>query len=120
MPDRFALAGRAALVTGASSGFGRHFAKTLAAAGAAVAVAARRRELLDAVVAEIIRDGGRARAVDLDVTDGASVTSAFATAAAELGPVDVVVNNAGISILKPPLDLPEADWDAVVDTNLRG
>src|SRR5262249_8165615 len=59
-------------------------------------------------------------AIDLDVTDGASVARALATAEAALGPIDVVVNNAGISILKPPLDLAEADWDAVVDTNLRG
>jgi NAD(P)-dependent dehydrogenase (short-subunit alcohol dehydrogenase family) len=118
--DRFALAGRAALVTGASSGFGRHFAKTLAAAGAAVAVAARRRELLETLVAEIASAGGRAVAVDLDVTDGASVAAAFTHAAGALGPIDVVVNNAGISILKPSLELAEADWDAVVDTNLRG
>jgi len=117
MPDRFSLAGRTALVTGASSGFGRHFATTLAAAGATVVVAARRRALLDSLVAEI---GGRALAVDMDVTDGASITQAFATASAAVGPIDVVVNNAGISVLKAPLDLPEAEWDAVVNTNLRG
>lgn len=120
MSDRFSLAGRTALVTGASSGFGRHFATTLAAAGATVAVAARRRDLLETLVGEIASAGGRALAVDMDVTDGTSVTRALATVSAEVGPVDVVVNNAGISILKPPLDLPEADWDAVVDTNLRG
>src|SRR5215831_8195029 len=95
MSDRFSLAGRSALVTGASSGFGRHFATTLAAAGAAVAVAARRRDRLDALAAEIAAAGGRAVAVDLDVTEGASVTRAFATAEAALGPIDVVVNNAG-------------------------
>src|SRR5206468_3153135 len=93
MLDRFSLAGRTALVTGASSGFGRHFATTLAAAGATVVVAARRRALLDSLVAEI---GGRALAVDMDVTDGASITQAFATASAAVGPIDVVVNNAGI------------------------
>jgi NAD(P)-dependent dehydrogenase (short-subunit alcohol dehydrogenase family) len=120
MPARFALDGRIALVTGASSGLGRHFARTLAGAGAAVAVAARRREPLDRLVAEIVRDGGRALAVEIDVTDGESVRAGCATAAASLGTLDVVVNNAGISIVKPPLELPDADWDAVVDTNLRG
>jgi NAD(P)-dependent dehydrogenase (short-subunit alcohol dehydrogenase family) len=117
MPDRFDLHGRTALVTGASAGFGRHFAKTLANAGAAVVVAARRRGLLEELVGEILATGGRATAVDMDVTDGASIAAAFASAP---GPIDVVVNNAGISIVQPPLDLDEAGWDAVVNTNLRG
>ena len=117
MPDRFDLHGRTALVTGASAGFGRHFAKTLANAGAAVVVAARRRDLLEQLVGEILATGGRATAVDMDVTDGESIAAAFAGAP---GPIDVVVNNAGISIVRPPLDLDEADWDAVVNTNLRG
>ena len=117
MPDRFDLHGRTALVTGASAGFGRHFAKTLANAGAAVIVAARRRTLLEELVGEILATGGRATAVDMDVTDGASIAAAFAGAP---GPIDVVVNNAGISIVQPPLDLDEAGWDAVVNTNLRG
>jgi NAD(P)-dependent dehydrogenase (short-subunit alcohol dehydrogenase family) len=117
MPDRFDLHGRTALVTGASAGFGRHFAKTLANAGAAVVVAARRRAPLEELVGEILATGGRATAVDMDVTDGASIAAAFASAP---GPIDVVVNNAGISVVKPPLDLDEAGWDAVVNTNLRG
>jgi NAD(P)-dependent dehydrogenase (short-subunit alcohol dehydrogenase family) len=117
MPDRFTLHGRTALVTGASAGFGRHFAKTLAAAGATVVVAARRRDLLESLVGEIHATGGAATAVDMDVTDGASIAAAFATAP---GPIDVVVNNAGISIVQPPLDLDEAGWDAVMNTNLRG
>jgi NAD(P)-dependent dehydrogenase (short-subunit alcohol dehydrogenase family) len=120
MRDRFDLTGRCALVTGASSGLGRHFAATLAGAGAAVAVAARRRDRLDELVAEVAATGGRAVAVEMDVTDGASVRHACAEAAAALGALDVVVNNAGISIVKPPLELAEADWDAVVGTNLRG
>ena len=120
MPDRFDLHGRTALVTGASAGFGRHFARTLAASGAAVVAAARRRDLLEALVAEIGDAGGRAVAVDMDVTDGGSIRAAFAAASAVMGPIDVVVNNAGVSILKPSLDLDETDWDAVVNANLRG
>ncbi len=120
MADRFALAGRVALVTGASAGLGRHFARTLADAGAAVAVAARRRARLDALVETIAAAGGRAVGVEMDVTDAASVHAGCAAAAAALGPVDVVVNNAGMSIVKPSLELDVADWDAVVDTDLRG
>src|SRR5512135_3112417 len=120
MSDPFDLGGHIALVTGASSGLGEHFARVLAARGAAVAVAARRTDRLAALVDELSACGARAVAVPLDVTDGASVRAAFDAAEAVLGVVDVVVNNAGISIPKPTLELPEADWDAVVDTNLRG
>jgi NAD(P)-dependent dehydrogenase (short-subunit alcohol dehydrogenase family) len=120
MADRFALTGRVALVTGASAGLGRHFATTLAASGAAVVVAARRRDRLETLVAEITAAGGRAAAVEMDVTSAESIRGACAQAAAALGSIDVLVNNAGISIAKAPIDLPEADWDAVVATNLRG
>jgi len=120
MHDRFALTGHTALVTGASSGLGRHFARTLAAAGATVAVAARRRDRLDALVEEIVRAGGRAAAVAMDVTDGRSVRAGVAEAARVFGPADIVVNNAGISLVRPSLTLDDAEWDAVLDTNLRG
>jgi NAD(P)-dependent dehydrogenase (short-subunit alcohol dehydrogenase family) len=121
MRDPFDLHGATALVTGASSGLGEHFARTLAAAGAAVAVAARREDRLGALVRDIASAGGRAVAVPMDVTDGASVTAGFEAAAAALGgPIVVTVNNAGVSLPKPSLDLGEADWDQVVDTNLRG
>jgi NAD(P)-dependent dehydrogenase (short-subunit alcohol dehydrogenase family) len=120
MPARFSLTGRTALVTGASSGIGRHVATLLAAHGAAVAVAARRRDRLDALVDEIAARGGRAVAVEMDVTDAASVTDAYARAGEALGVPDVVVNNAGISVVRPALELADDEWDAVVDTNLRG
>ena len=116
----FDLAGRVALVTGASAGLGRHFAGVLARAGAAVALAARRRELLDDAVHEIAARGGRAAAVPCDVTDGASVRAAVGAAEAALGPLDILVNNAGIAITKPVLQHSEAEWDRVVDTNLKG
>jgi NAD(P)-dependent dehydrogenase (short-subunit alcohol dehydrogenase family) len=116
----FDLAGRAALVTGASGGLGRHFAGVLARAGAAVALAARRRDHLEAAVGEIAASGGRAAAVACDVTDATSVRAAVAAAEAALGPIDILVNNAGIAISKPMLEHSEADWDQVVDTNLKG
>ena len=120
MPDLFNLSARTALVTGASSGLGHHFAQTLAAHGAAVAVAARRAEPLTKLVRTLTARGARAVAVTMDVTDDASVQRGFAAAVAQLGPLDVIVNNAGISIVRPPLELLADDWDAVVDTNLRG
>jgi len=90
------LDGRAALVTGASSGFGRHFARVLADAGAKVALAARRLDVLKQLEVEIRAGGGRAAAVTIDVTDRASVAKAFAEAEAALWPITILVNNAGI------------------------
>jgi NAD(P)-dependent dehydrogenase (short-subunit alcohol dehydrogenase family) len=116
----FDLAGHVALVTGASAGLGRHFAGVLARAGAAVALAARRRELLEDAVREIVAAGGRAAAIACDVTDGASVGAAVGAAEAALGPIDILVNNAGIAVSKPLLEHSEAEWDRVVDTNLKG
>jgi len=120
MSKRFDLSGKVALVTGASSGLGIHFARTLASAGAAVAIAARRADRLASLQAELQKAGSKAIAVDLDVQSGKSVSAAFDAAEQALGEIDIVVNNAGISIVKPALDMPEEDWDAVVDTNLRG
>ncbi len=118
--DSFRLDGRTALVTGASSGLGRHFAQVLAAAGATVILAARRRERLEALAQEIADAGGTAHCVDLDVADSASVDRAFAEID-ELGTgLDIVVNNAGIARGGFAAELSEADWDAVIDTNLKG
>ena len=118
--DRFTLAGRRALVTGASSGLGRHFARTLAEAGAVVFVAARSVDKLAATVAEIETAGGRATALRLDVTELASVKAGFDEIEAEGGVADVIVNNAGLAVSRPLLEQTEADWDSVLDTNLKG
>ncbi|MFM8534112.1 MAG: glucose 1-dehydrogenase [Acidimicrobiia bacterium] len=112
----FDLSGKTALVTGASSGLGEHFARCLGAAGASVVLAARRAERLKSLQAELLGKGIKASAIDLDVTSAESIAKALDAA----GPLDIVVNNAGISIVKPALDMPEQDWDSVVNTNLRG
>lgn len=112
--------GRCALVTGASSGLGAHFARLLAAQGAKVALAARRLDRLEAVVREIEAAGGTALAVACDVTDEASIMDAVGRAAAGLGTLDVLVNNSGVTGRKPFLEASAEEWDSVLDTNLRG
>jgi NAD(P)-dependent dehydrogenase (short-subunit alcohol dehydrogenase family) len=120
MDSRFSVEGRVALVTGASSGLGRQFALTLARAGARVALAARRMDRLADLAEEISGFDGRALPVALDVTDAASVQAAVEATETELGPIAIVVNNSGVAVVKPPLELEEAEWDAVLDTNLKG
>jgi NAD(P)-dependent dehydrogenase (short-subunit alcohol dehydrogenase family) len=114
------LTGRNALVTGANGGLGSHFAETLAAAGANVAIAARRVDSLRPVQDALKRRGVNVESVALDVTDPASVTAAFEQAAAALGPITVVVNNAGVAITKPLLEQTEEDWQQVIEVNLNG
>lgn len=116
----YGLSGRVALVTGASSGLGRHFAGLLAAHGAKVVLAARRTDRLDAAVADITQAGGTASVTALDVTDGVSVKAAFDAAEQAFGPVDIVINNAGVAGAKAAIKMEEPDWDAIVDTNLKG
>ena len=114
------LDGRAALVTGASSGFGRHFARVLADAGAKVALAARRLDVLKQLEVEIRAGGGRAAAVTIDVTDRASVAKAFAEAEAALGPITILVNNAGIPSGAFFAKTTEEEWREVMSVNLDG
>ena len=116
----FDLRGRVALVTGASSGLGQHFAGVLARAGAAVALTARRADKLEAAAGEIAAEGGRVVGVACDVADPQSVRDAVAAARSALGPLDILVNNAGIAISKPLLEHSAEEWDRVVDTNLKG
>lgn len=117
--QRLRLDGRTALVTGASSGLGQHFARLLARAGARVALAARRTDKLAEQVDQIAQAGGQARAVALDVTSAASVRAAF-DELASWGAPDIVVNNAGVTVTRPLLEQTEADFDSVLDTNLKG
>ena len=116
----FDLMGEVALVTGASSGIGRQLAELLAAAGAKVALAARRIDRLTEVARDIAAVGGESLPISLDVTRSDSVTAAVAKAEAELGPLTILVNNAGVVVSKPLFEHTEADWDYVVDTNLKG
>jgi NAD(P)-dependent dehydrogenase (short-subunit alcohol dehydrogenase family) len=118
--DSFDLSGKAAIVTGASSGLGRHAARSLAAAGAKVAIAARRLEPLVELEKQIEALDGRAIPLRLDVTDPASVADCVKAAETELGPISILVNNAGVAVTKAALEVEEADWDQVVDTNLKG
>lgn len=121
MTNPFFLAEKVAIVTGASSGLGHHFAVALARAGAKVALGARRVDRLQEVVAEIEGFDGRALAVALDVTDSDSVREAVAAAETELGPISILVNNAGVSGgAKPALEVEEAEWLSVIDVNLNG
>lgn len=114
------LTGKVALVTGASQGLGARFAETLAASGAAVAVAARQVAKLEELAQRIGAAGGTAHAVAMDVTDPASVAAAIENVEAVLGPLDVLVNNAGIAVQKPFLEMSPEDYDQVLDTNLKG
>jgi NAD(P)-dependent dehydrogenase (short-subunit alcohol dehydrogenase family) len=112
--------GKIALVTGASSGLGARFAKVLAAAGAQVVLASRRVERLKELRAEIEADGGAAHVVALDVTDYSSIKSAIAHAETEAGPIDILVNNSGVSLMQRLIDVTPDDFSYLMDTNLRG
>jgi 3-oxoacyl-[acyl-carrier protein] reductase len=120
MSDPFDLTGRIALVTGASQGLGERFSRILAEHGAAVGLAARQLDKLAALEREIAAAGCRVATVALDVTDHASIERAIAGVEDALGPIDVLINNAGVAVSKGVLEQTEADWDKVIDTNLKG
>ncbi len=110
------LDGKRALVTGASSGFGAHFAQLLASAGAEVVLAARRTDKLQSLADSLRAQGGAVSAVALDVSSKESVHACFE----QTGACDIVINNAGITVTRTMLEQTEDDWDSVIDTNLKG
>ena len=117
----FSLAGQIALVTGGSRGLGRHFAEVLAKEGAEVALFARDQKALEHAAAAIAKaTGRRTLAIAGDVTESASLAAAFERAEQTLGRVSILINNAGIAVAKPVIEHSAADWDRVLDTNLKG
>ena len=114
------LSGRVAFITGASGGLGAQFARTLAKAGAAVVLASRRTEKLKDLRLQIESEGGDAHVVELDVTDIASIKAAVARAETEVGSIDILVNNSGVSTTQRLQDVAEADYDFIFNTNTKG
>lgn len=115
------LAGKVALVTGASSGLGRHFATVLAAEGATVIATARREDALHTLAQEIAREGGACIPVAMDVTDPAAVAAAFEQISFNVAtPLSILVNNAGVTHTCAALDVPVSEWQQVLDANLTG
>lgn len=120
MDPLFDLSGEVVLITGASQGLGRRFARVLAQHGAAVLLAARQAGKLAALEQEITAAGGRAAAVQMDVADVAGLAVAVDHAEAAFGPITVLINNAGIAVEKLAVDQTESDWDSVMGANLKG
>jgi len=118
--DAFDLTGKVAVVTGGNTGLGEAFAKALSEAGASVAIAARTRDRSEAVAKDISSSGGKAIAVTLDVTDRESVERMIEEVTELLGPVDVLVNNAGLCYHRPAAEVPEDEWMDVFDVNVHG
>ena len=114
------LSGRVAFITGASSGLGAQFARTLARAGAGVVLASRRIEKLKELRARIEGEGGDAHVIELDVTDHASIKSAVAHAETEMGSIDILINNSGVSTTQRLQDVTPEDYDFIFDTNVKG
>ncbi len=120
MAETYNLTDKVILITGASQGLGHRFAQTLARNGAKVALAARQTTKIKSLKNIIEQNGGSAYAVPMDVTDNSSIVSGVALTESVLGPIDVLVNNAGLAINKYFLDISEQDYDTILDTNLKG
>lgn len=117
----FSLAGKTAMISGASSGLGEFFSRVLAEAGAEVILTARREDKLQAVVADIRAAGGKAHAISMDVTSKASVELAFSRVDTLVGKLDILVNNAGISSTPAKfVSQAEEDWSFLFETNIKG
>lgn len=116
----FDLTGKVAVVTGGNSGLGEAFARALSEAGAQVVIAARNRERNLTMVESIGAAGGQAMAVDLDVTQPEQVERMVAEVTEHLGPIDVLVNNAGVCYHRPALEVPRDEWLDVFDVNVHG
>lgn len=114
------IEGKVVLITGGSTGIGAEVARLLAARGARVAVAARRADKLEAVVAEIAAQGGDAKAYSLDVTDKRQVEAVVAAVVTDFGRLDVLINNAGLMPIRPMSEVNTDEWDAMIDVNLKG
>ena len=118
--EKFSLAGKTVLITGASSGFGHHFAGVVAEAGASVVLGARRIDKIEARVQELVARGARVLGVPLDVNDPDSAAAFLGAAEAEFGTIDVLINNAGVEAgAKTYTMIDEEDWDYVLNTNLK-
>jgi NAD(P)-dependent dehydrogenase (short-subunit alcohol dehydrogenase family) len=120
MRDLFSVADKHILITGASSGLGEHFAKTLSECGARVSLAARRIERLQKLVEDIHSTNGKAQAILMDVSDSKSVAAGFDEAKKHFGAVDVAINNAGVASLEPSVEVLEEEWLRIVGANLNG
>jgi NADP-dependent 3-hydroxy acid dehydrogenase YdfG len=114
------IEGKVVLITGGSTGIGAEVARLLAGRGAKVAVAARRKDKLDAVVDAISAAGGTALAYQLDVTDKHQVEAVVAATVADFGRIDVLINNAGLMPIRPMAEVNTDEWDAMIDVNLKG
>ncbi|MDE1150097.1 MAG: SDR family oxidoreductase [Azospirillaceae bacterium] len=114
------IEGKVVLITGGSTGIGAETAQLLAQRGAKVAIAARRKDKLDGVVADITASGGSARAYVLDVTDKAQVQAVVAAVVADFGRLDVLINNAGLMPIRPMAEVNTDEWDQMIDVNLKG
>ena len=118
--ERFSLVGKTALVTGASSGMGRHFVQTLSEAGARVVCAARRKDSIEASAKTVRDNGGQAVAIELDIGNTASVTRAFDEAEKVFGTIDILVNNAGQIVFAPFPDITDEQWENLFNVNVAG